>query len=595
MSLLMIARKLLGRLAYFAHNVLGMFPLLAISLALGAFTVLVLIPRHVIYLLLFIIALTTVFFVMNPAMVTYSNHGMIHLGFVYATERDQWPPEDPYFAGTPLHYPWAYHALVGGISSLLQVAPSWVFAGTNLLALAITIIAVAGLSKILDGDETTANSAIIVTVLAPTFLGNGAGAIFWPLSPVHDEAFWRWNGLPPVEKYLSVSGMPLGMAIGLICIWKLFAIIKRGTWNVLDMSLICLSVSSLGYLYPPVWLSTCIVAAVCTAIALRAGLRSMAVALIGTLVIGNLAVVPYLRDLTSGRSQGQTVRLLQEPRVYGYHLLHIAFILLPLWLLIAIRRQSLMEQLRRSWVHRAALVSGILLLLTFVLLYAPGDTGYKFRLMAIFCLAPLAAPGVKLIYDRSKAALVLILAIQLAPFCYTLHSKSPWGWGTVAEPCHWERTLLRHDNPEEDRLYEWIRANTPRAAILVDNKPYLPVFAQRSLFIARNSNWKPEDWWTRRDGWTYKVNDWLERSNGHSVDEIQRRNGIVDALYGETDSPHGESIVQELGEITKDRPVFVVGRNESEKARLRQRSFLRKVAEQSDWAVYALEWDKNKN
>jgi hypothetical protein len=586
---LTIVRKILGRLALFGEKLQHILPLIGASLALAAFTVLVLIPRRTVYLLLFVLALTTALYLINPAMATYSNHGMIHLGYLYSTERLDWPPEDPYFAGTSLHYHWAYDALVARLSRLLQVAPSWVFAGCNLAALAVSMAAVAGISKLLDGDRITANCAVVVTLLAPTFLGGGASDVFWPVSPVHDEDFWLSNGLPPVEKYTNVNAMPVGITLGLICILNILSIIKNNKFNIYDMIIICISILLVGFLYPPVWLSTCIVVLVCAALAVRAGRRGMALALAAALLIANLAVAPYLRDLTSGRSRDQTIRLLQEPRVYAYHFLHAAVILLPLWLLIAVRGRSLAEQLRRSWVHWAALGSGLALLLTFILMYAPADTTYKFRIMAVCCLGPLAGPGLKRIYDWNKTALVLILALQLLPYCADLYAKSPWGWGHAAEPCSWRGTVLRHDVPEEDHLYQWIREHTPTTAILIDNKPYVPVYAQRSLFVARHSAAKREDWWNRRDGWTLATDVVLQQAQGHPVDEVRRRNALVDALYSPTRPRAGANPVGELRELTKDRPVFVVARNEAAKDALDRGPFLQKVAEESYWAIYALE------
>jgi hypothetical protein len=208
--------------------------------------------------------------------------------------------------------------------------------------------------------------------------------------------------------------------------------------------------------------------------------------------------------------------------------------------------------------------------------------------MAVFCIGPLAAPGLKRIYDWNKTALVLILAIQLLPYCGDCYSKSPWGWGTAAEPCFWRGTVLRHDVPEEDHLYQWIREHTPTTAILIDNKPYVPVYAQRSLFVARQSNARAEDWWNHRDGWTITTNSVLAHAQGHSLDKIRRRNALVDALYSQTRPRAGANPFIELREMTKDRPVFVVARNQAEKDALDRGPFLQKVAEESYWAIYAL-------
>ncbi len=590
-----IGRKILGRLAWFAHNLVGLLPLLPVSLALGAFIVFVLFPRRTIYLLLFVLAITAAIYLVNPIVSTYSNHGMAHLGFLYATERFHWPPEDPYFAGTSLHYPWGYDALVGEISSLLGVPPNWVYAGCNLAALAVTVLAVAGITRLLEGDETTANCAVVIAVLAPTLLGGAAGMFLEPLTRSVNPEFWGPEALPPVEKYSNVNGMPLGMAVGLACLYKVLSVVKSNSLQYIDILYIFILIIVIGYIYPHIWLTTCIATVVCVAVAAWAGDWRKAGALAAALLLGNLAVAPYVRALMAGRAQAEQALFYRDPRLYLFHLLHVAVILLPLWLLMAVRRRSLGEQLRRSWVHRAALGSGLALLMTFIVLSVPGGGFFKCRAMAVFCLAPLAAPGLKQIYDWNKSASVLVLTLQLLPFCYAWYEKTPWGWGTAAEPCYWQGTVLRHGIREQDDLYRWIREHTPTTAILIDNKPYAPVYAQRSLFVARQSSgWRAEDWWRRRDGWLYSPNAWLEQIDAHPIDEIRHRNELVDALYSETDARSGEDLVGQLGEMTDDRPVFVIARNGPEKAALNSRPFLRRVVEVGDFAVYALEKEKLK-
>ena len=355
--------------------------------------------------------------------------------------------------------------------------------------------------------------------------------------------------------------------------------------SVISVSLITVII---GYIYPHIWLTACVMAVVCAAVAFWAGTRGKAIAILAALVLGNLAVIPYVRALAGGRVEGKSALLFDDPRTYLYHLIHVIIILLPIWLLIALGRRTLLEQLRRSWAHRAALLSGLALLLIFIGMNVPGG-GYKFRAMAVFCLAPLAAPGLKRVYDWNKPALVLVLALQLWPCCAGWYGKTPWGWGTAAEPCHWEGTVLRHGDLEQDRLYQWIREQTPPAAIVIDNKPYVPVYARRSLLVARQSNWNAEDWKNKRDGWLFAPAEWLERIDGHSTHDIERRNELVDALYRQADARSGEDLARQLHELTRDRAVFVIARSEPEKTALDSKRFLRRVAEEGSWVIYAFE------
>jgi len=189
--------------------------------------------------------------------------------------------------------------------------------------------------------------------------------------------------------------------------------------------------------------------------------------------------------------------------------------------------------------------------------------------------------------------MVLVLALQLLPLCSDLYGKTPQRWGRVAEPYYWQGPVLRHRARGQDHLYEWIREHTPTTAIVIDNKPYVPVFAQRSLFVARQFQWNAEPWGKRRDGWSFHPIQWLAQVNGHPSGELRRRNELVDALYTEAGARSGTNLVRRLDEVTADRPVYIVARYGWQKAVLEGSPFLRKVAEGSDWTVYALEKDRN--
>ncbi len=586
------------RLAGLAGNLVSLLPMLAISLALGAFINSVLVARRTAYLLLFVLAAAAAIYLINPQLRTYSYHGMVHLGYVYVTQRTHWPPEDPYMAGTPLSYPWAYHALVGGISSLFAVSASWVFALCNLAALAVTIIVVGRTSRLLGGDGITANVAVVIAVLAPTFLGTGARMVLEPLVPPSIEpalvdAFWFDRALPPLEKYLNVAPMALGMAFGVYCNYLLLVILKDKRLSLHKFFLLFSAVALLGYFYPFLWLAACVAAVVCGSVAARAGEWRKAFALAAALAIANLAVAPYILALAAARSPGHGMGLLQDPYLMLARLLHIEIVLLPLWFFIALGRRDLIERLREgSSAHRAALGSALVLLLAFILLDLRTDDageGYKFRVMAVFWLAPLAAPGLRRIYVWNRTCASIVLAIQLLPLCYDGYLRSPGRWGSVAEPNHWQGAVLRHDVQAQDRLYQWIRERTPSASILVDNKPYVPVYSRRSLFVARQFDWNPDLWQTRHDGWLFHPFQWLDFVNGHPVDDIKRRYRLVDALYGNPDERSGEELIRELDEMTDDRPVFLVARIQWQKAALESRPRLRKVAEENSWAIYALD------
>ena len=189
-------------LAGFAEALVAALPLLAVGLALGAFLTLALLRRRGVYVLLFIVVRRGGPVRGNPDLRTYSYHGMIYLGYVFATEREPWSPEDPYLAGAPLTYPWGYFALVGRLSALSSWAPSGIFTALNLAALGATVILVARITRLLGGGVADGNCAVVVGILAPTALGSGIALVFEPLRPLAIDpavvdVFWFPFGLPP--------------------------------------------------------------------------------------------------------------------------------------------------------------------------------------------------------------------------------------------------------------------------------------------------------------------------------------------------------------------------------------------------------------
>ena len=184
--------------------------------------------------------------------------------------------------------------------------------------------------------------------------------------------------------------------------------------------------------------------------------------------------------------------------------------------------------------------------------------------------------------------LTIVLGIQLLPLCFVWYLRTPQQWGGVAERYYWQGAVLRHGNRSQDQLYQWIRMHTPSTAILIDNKPYVPVFAQRSLFLARPFQGSPDQYPAPRDGWLFHPYVWLDLVNGHPRDEIDRRHEMLAFLYDGRHSDSEEKIIQHLDEVGDGREMFVVARNEGQKANLDRRWFLRKVREEGAWAVYAL-------
>jgi hypothetical protein len=87
------------------------------------------------------------------------------------------PPQDPYFAGMPLQYMWAYHALVLSLGRALRLDYFWVMAVLNWHALALLAVASYRLAAVFRGTTAHRIAAVATTLFA-------FNAAFWIFLPV---------------------------------------------------------------------------------------------------------------------------------------------------------------------------------------------------------------------------------------------------------------------------------------------------------------------------------------------------------------------------------------------------------------------------
>lgn len=78
--------------------------------------------------------------VLGGNAVRLSHHGLLHSAIALASDRAL-PPGNPWMAGAPLAYYWAYHVLGAFLARALWVAPTVALAYTNLWAAALCVLA----------------------------------------------------------------------------------------------------------------------------------------------------------------------------------------------------------------------------------------------------------------------------------------------------------------------------------------------------------------------------------------------------------------------------------------------------------------------
>ncbi|MFP4058181.1 MAG: hypothetical protein ACLF0G_15040 [Candidatus Brocadiia bacterium] len=90
---------------------------------------------------------------------------MSNTALAHAVRRHGIPPRDPYLAGQPLHYHWAYNAAAAGLSALSGLEPLTVMVWLGPLGLGVMLLGVARLARWLGAGQRGAALAVVLAVV----------------------------------------------------------------------------------------------------------------------------------------------------------------------------------------------------------------------------------------------------------------------------------------------------------------------------------------------------------------------------------------------------------------------------------------------
>jgi len=88
-------------------------------------------------------------------------------------------------------------------------------------------------------------------------------------------------------------------------------------------------------------------------------------------------------------------------------------------------------------------------------------------------------------------------------------------------------------NPEENELYEWVRKETTKDDVFIDALPFLPVFAQRQLFVASDVSFIGEAGQFRigNPGYGFPFSIVLQTIYGCDPNLLESRKNIINSIY----------------------------------------------------------------
>ncbi len=527
-------------------------------------------------LLLLALAPFALVYAASPDNRVYSIHGIVHTGMVYRAANGDLPPDNPYFAGEPIQYPWLFHVLVAWIAEALNIPPSWVFAGVNLASLGLILVLVAKISAQVNEETESTPFAVLLAVFASISL-----LASFLLERALPGGSWITLGLPLARKLGNVNAMPLGVMFFLLGVHSLLALLGARA-AARHFSGLFAAVCCAGLIYPFAWLGLCaaLFPALGAALVFEPRTRRKALIALAMLVAATASIGPYLRSLTAGKAPDVTMQVSRDPRALAEHLVHLVVMLSPLWVLIALRFKELAGRLREG--HRPSLLLVLMacaLLATYVFVSFPLGAEYKFETLAVLCLGVLAAPTLAHLYRRRRALALLAIAFLLFPVSYDLTQKFVRGV-PVAEPFVERGFVLEHGDERESEMYRWIASETPLDAVFLDTRANLPAFGRRSVYVAGEAG---QGW----NGWSRTPDSWLHHMHGYAQERIDERHRIVEGVYGKAPDVSDEDVVAALERFGEaGRTVYALARDAEQDAALASHPYLSRVSGRNGWAVY---------
>lgn len=461
------------------------------------------------------------------------------------------PPEDPYFAGLPLQYMWFYHVLVATLSEALHVDSFWTMALVNAHATVALVLAGYRFASVLRPrlQERIAGMATLVFafnaafwVLLPVklvkaFMGDVRGgeeiARTFALTPLHyNTAYGFMNIYYNQEFFLDKFMVATAFGLALVFMtsgWAAAIDFLRGGQRSALLLLAASIVGMLGFhsLVGFVFLVGLVGGSILMHFARGRvdgyQVRPVAV-MVGVSVLCFLAMTPYLYQVMHAKEREQVFPLdFSFPKIAGI-LIANAFV-------IAVALFS-----RPFWRDRS-----------------PGARflGFGTAAVTVFCFS-ISLPGPNT-YDKLGYFMFIPLAM-VAGFAMADSVAARRGRARIAVAAAWVLLFFVPVNaiafvscfgtpsavevtPAEARLSEWVRAHTPRDAIIIDDddRVALLVTGPRRYF------------W----GTLAYAEQW-----GYPKSEMSRRRHLVESLYGEADLdvPAQETLA------SVELPLFVVVR-----------------------------------
>ncbi|HEU4930268.1 MAG TPA: hypothetical protein VFU38_10610, partial [Candidatus Krumholzibacteria bacterium] len=463
------------------------------------------------------------------------------------------PPQDPYFLGMPLQYMWFYHALLLTLSEALRVDSFWAMAIVNVHAVVALVLAAYYLASMLHPRFLHRFTAMATLVLAfnaafwillpvklvKAFIGEVRGAEeiarTFALTPLHyDRAYGFMNIYYNQEFFLDKFMVATAFGVALVFMTTAWGAAIDHLRSPSRFSLGLLALSIIGMLGFHSLVGFVFLVGAVGGVAMLHLFRHhaddyrprAALAVLATSVLCFIATTPYLYQVMHAKEREQVFPLdFSFPKIAGI-LISSAFVIA-----VALRA-------RLPWRHRSAdwrfLAFGTAAVTAFCFSIAlPGPNTYDklgyfvfipFAIMAGIAIADSIAARTGRARNLAATAWVLLFFVPVNAIAFV----SCFGTPDAVEV-----------TPAEARLSEWVRANTTRESVFIDDHDRVPLLVTGP----RRYYW----------GTLAYAEQW-----GYPKSEMTRRKHVVEALYSR--SGLAADVLDAMRDV--DEPLYVVVRPE---------------------------------
>jgi hypothetical protein len=486
-------------------------------------------------------AATAILFFYNFELRTTSVHTFFRAGPAYQIMNGNVPPMDPLFGGEILHYQWGYPWAAAQMSKMLNLTPFSSFALINVLSLAGCLWLLYKISNLLiDNPKINIFSSLFAIycgtiIYTPTLL-KLKGVI--PFYGGENRIF------PLLVKFHKNNGVPLGLVFFLLMVYgtmKLFERKKTAFYSILILSGAICSLFFYAAFGPGILAWAGFLGILWLVKYKDDDFKTFGRTLIllyALILLSLLAVSPYLRQISSSSGGFWEIEIFNM-KVFCKNILNF---LVPSSLslfVIIFFRKHLSDSLNRQNLSLMAclFLSGLTCYLIFRI---PPNVEYKFLLLALIPFGIIGGIAFSRIQHYSRWLALGLFFWAALPSLYLIQYQFRSSPRNIFDINHiaryYENGLsLESRDPEENAMYRWMRENTAMGTYFLDKQTKIPVYAQRSLWVAFDSGKK-------LPGYAMTAPR-MKVLHGYDDREFLYRQQIVQNIFGSQDSLTKEEII----------------------------------------------------